>query len=42
MLARDAEAATRIRQRLSAKPPNPRARFVNFSLSNTGLQVTRS
>jgi len=42
MFAKDAEAATRIRQLLTTNPPNLRARFVNFSLSDTGLQVTRS
>jgi len=42
MFAKDTEAAARIRQQLTAHPPNPRARFVNFSLSDTGLQVTRS
>jgi len=42
MFAKDEEAAGRIRQTLTAHPPNPRARFVNFSLSDTGLQVTRS
>jgi len=42
MFAKDAEAASRIRQQLATNPPNPRARFVNFSLSDTGLQVTRS
>ena len=42
LFAKDTEAAARIRQTLTTNPPNPRARFVNFSLSNTGLQVTRS
>ena len=42
MVARDADAAHRVRRILSERPPNPRARFVNFSLSTTGLQVTRS
>ena len=42
MVARDADAAHRVRRTLSERPPNPRARFVNFSLSTTGLQVTRS
>jgi hypothetical protein len=27
---------------LQESPPNPRARFVDVSISNTGLQVTRS
>ncbi len=42
MLAKDSDAASRIRQSLTANPPNPRARFVDFELSNTGLQLTRS
>lgn len=42
MFAKDAEAAVRIRHKLAAHPPNPRARFVDLSLSPTGLQVTRS
>jgi galactokinase/mevalonate kinase-like predicted kinase len=42
LFAKDDEAAARIRQTLTAAPPNPRARFVSFSLSDTGLQVTRS
>ncbi len=42
MIANDADAAVRIEQRLEARPPNPGARFVNFALSETGLQITRS
>lgn len=42
MLAKDDDAAVRIRQTLTLHPPNPLARFVNMSLSDTGLQVTRS
>lgn len=42
MLAKDAEAARRIREELTQRPPNAKARFVDFSLSPTGLQVTRS
>jgi galactokinase/mevalonate kinase-like predicted kinase len=42
MVARDPAAAHRIRRTLTARPPNPRARFVDFSLSTTGLQITRS
>ncbi len=42
LLARDEDAAQRIRRRLEAHPPNPRARFVEFAVSPTGLQVTRS
>lgn len=42
MFAKDEPAAARIREILRANPPNERARFVNFSVSGTGLQVTRS
>ncbi|NOS69114.1 MAG: bifunctional fucokinase/L-fucose-1-P-guanylyltransferase [Verrucomicrobia bacterium] len=42
MFAKDEAAAARIRHQLTTNPPNPRARFVSFSLSDTGLQVTRS
>ena len=42
MFAKDDEAAARIRQTLTANPPNNLARFVNMSLSDSGLQVTRS
>ncbi|HRZ99526.1 MAG TPA: bifunctional fucokinase/fucose-1-phosphate guanylyltransferase, partial [Candidatus Paceibacterota bacterium] len=42
MMAKDPEAARRIQATLQASPPNPRARFVQFSLSSTGLQLTRS
>ena len=42
MLAKDPEAAARVRATLADSPPNPRARFVHFALSDTGLQLTRS
>ncbi len=42
MVARDAAAAHRIRRILTGRPPNPRARFVDFNLSSTGMQITRS
>lgn len=42
MIARNPDAALRIRQRLESTPPNNGARFVDFSLSETGLQITRS
>jgi galactokinase/mevalonate kinase-like predicted kinase len=42
LLAKDEEAGNRMRQKLTAFPPNPRARFVDFSVSQTGLQITRS
>jgi len=35
-------AAARIKQALTQHPPNARARFVDFSLSTTGLQLARS
>ncbi|WP_168442648.1 bifunctional fucokinase/fucose-1-phosphate guanylyltransferase [Pontiella desulfatans] len=42
MIANDADAALRIKERLESNPPNAGARFVEFALSETGLQVTRS
>jgi galactokinase/mevalonate kinase-like predicted kinase len=42
MLAKDDAAGQRIREVLAAEPPNRRARFVEFSLSHSGLQLTRS
>lgn len=36
------ECAARIKHNLEKNPPNPRARFVDMTLSTTGLQVTRS
>ncbi|MEE9368523.1 MAG: bifunctional fucokinase/fucose-1-phosphate guanylyltransferase [Pontiella sp.] len=42
MIANDADAALRIRQRLEENPPNDGARFIEFALSEAGLQVTRS
>lgn len=42
MLARDEDAAIRIRRRLIERPPNRRARFVEFGVSASGLKVTRS
>ena len=42
MLAHDERSAQAIRDRLTGSPPNARARFVEFSLSAAGLQVTRS
>ncbi len=40
--AKDDEAAIRLRRTLEDNPPNAGARFVNFSISQTGLQITRS
>ncbi len=42
ILAKDIEAAGRIREGLCANPPNNRARFVDFKVSETGLRLTRS
>lgn len=42
LFAKDVEAGMRIRRTLTANPPNARARFVDFALSETGLQMTRS
>ncbi len=42
MVASSADAAHEIRTDLNKKPPNAKARFVDFSLSKTGLQITRS
>lgn len=42
LLAKDEEAGNRIREKLTSAPPNPRARFVDFSISSSGLQTTRS
>lgn len=42
MVAKDPEAAVRIRKILTQNPPNNRARFVEMSLSNKGLEVSRS
>ncbi len=42
MVAKDPEAAARIRQILLANRRNANARFVEMSLSSTGLQVSRS
>ncbi|MDD5708303.1 MAG: bifunctional fucokinase/fucose-1-phosphate guanylyltransferase, partial [Kiritimatiellae bacterium] len=42
ILARDQQAGAHIRHALSENPPNARGRFVNLSISETGLQVTRS
>jgi hypothetical protein len=42
MIAKDPDAAVRIRQTLLQNPLNDRARFVDMSLSVTGLEVSRS
>lgn len=42
ILAKDEKAAGTIRQELNANPINIGARFVDFRISDTGLQVTKS
>ena len=42
MIAKDPEAAARIKQILSANPQNKNARFVDMALSESGLQISRS
>lgn len=42
MVAKDEEAAARIRKILTENAPNDRARFVEMSLSAKGLEVSRS
>ena len=42
LLAKSPEAAARIRKTLTSRPPNKRARFVDFKISGKGLEVTRS
>lgn len=42
MLAKDPVAAGKIRQILTHRPPNDRARFMDFNISHTGLEITRS
>jgi len=42
MVAKDPEAAARIKQIVNNAQPNPNARFVDMTLSRTGLQVSRS
>ena len=42
MVAKDPQAALRIREILTQNVPNPRARFVEMSLSDKGFQVSRS
>lgn len=41
-LAKDEDAARRLQLELESSPPNAAARFVDFSVSDLGLQITRS
>ena len=42
VVAKDPEAAARIKQTLTASPQNKNARFVDMRLSENGLQISRS
>ena len=42
MVAKDEQAAQLLRRRLGERPPNVTARFVNFSISQEGMAITRS
>jgi galactokinase/mevalonate kinase-like predicted kinase len=42
MFAKSAEAALQVKKNLESQPPNSLARFVDFSISKTGFQVSRS
>jgi galactokinase/mevalonate kinase-like predicted kinase len=42
MLAKDREAAMCARKELQENPPGRKARFVDFGVSDTGLEITRS
>ena len=42
IIAKDPDAAVKIKKVLNANPPNDRARFVDMSLSATGYQISRS
>ena len=42
MVAKDPDAAARIKQIINQAQPNPNARFIDMTLSKTGLQISRS
>lgn len=42
IVAKDPDAARKIKKRLEQNPPNPRARFVQMRISEKGMQVSRS
>ena len=42
IFAKDLQSANRIKALLNDSPPNPRARFVDWSLSGSGLEITKS
>ncbi len=42
MIAKDEDAAQKVKELLRQNPPNSRARFVDFDLSDSGMLITRS
>ncbi len=42
MIAKDEDAAARIKKILTANPPNGKARFVDMTLSEKGLEISKS
>jgi len=42
MVAKDPDAALRLREELTQRPLTPTARFVELSFSHKGLQISRS
>jgi galactokinase/mevalonate kinase-like predicted kinase len=42
MFAKTGDAAVKVKKELEQNPPNARARFVDFSISSSGFQVSRS
>ena len=42
MVAKDPEAAARVKQIIQQSEQNPNARFVDMTLSKKGLQISRS
>jgi galactokinase/mevalonate kinase-like predicted kinase len=42
MFAKTGDAAVKVKKLLEVNPPNARARFVDFSISTSGFQVSRS
>lgn len=42
MVAKDEDAASRIKKILSSNPPNDKARFVDMTLSHKGLEISKS
>jgi galactokinase/mevalonate kinase-like predicted kinase len=42
LLAKDERAAVRVKAKLTARPPNARAHFVDFSVSESGVEVTKT